>query len=201
MLNRCKPLGAVAAAILLGAVVVSSASARSFSVSSQTFRALFFQLERNDERLEITGGFGTYRCALTLEGSLHARTIAKVASTLIGHVNRADMAACSTGLFENRVLRETLPWHIQYRSFTGVLPNISTFAVSIVGFAMQIREGAFNITCLGTSTAEQPLILTRQGGAVTASGTMRTTCPEGLPLNVSFGGTTRTISPSNITLI
>jgi hypothetical protein len=181
-MKRCRLLLAMLGATTLIGVVVGTASARTFSVSSQTFRTVF----EPRERLEITGSFGTYRCALTLEGSLHARTIAKVASSLIGYISRSDMAECSSmGLLESRVLRETLPWHVRYRSFTGTLPNISTLAFSIIGFAMQIREGAFNLTCLGTSTAERPFVLTYEGRA---SGTMTTTCPGGMPLNVSFGG-------------
>jgi hypothetical protein len=208
MMSRCKLLCAVAAVVLFG-IVVDSASARSFSASSQTLRALFFLFLREREvreRLEITGPFGTYRCALTLEGSLHARTISKVASNLIGYINRADMAECSTmNLFENRVLRETLPWRVQYRSFTGLLPNIGSLSISIIGFAMQIREGAFGIRCLGVSTATEPFILTypREAGGLTsanASGTITTRCPE-LEQRVTFGGGTGTFAPTNITLI
>src|SRR5215218_2217608 len=195
-MNRCKLLGAVAG-ILLGAVV-GSASARTFSTYGQTLRTVFFLFLREreaGERLQITGGFGTYACALTLEGSLHARTISKVVSSLVGYINRADMAQCSSGgLIESRVLREGLPWHVRYRSFTGTLPSIGNLAVSIIGFAMQIREGPFGLRCLGSSTAEQPLGMTytREGGgaltAATASGTLRTACGEGISLTVTFEG-------------
>jgi hypothetical protein len=202
-------LATLGAATLLG-MLASGASARSFSASGQTLRATFFLILREREareRLEITGPFGTYRCALTLEGSLHARTIAKTPASLIGYINRADMAECSTTLFENRVLRETLPWHVRYRAFTGVLPNITNFSISIIGFAMQIREGAFGIRCLGTSTAEAPFILTfprEAGGALTsanASGTMTTRCEGGAEQRVTFGGSTSSFAPANITLI
>jgi len=221
-MNRCKLLLATLGASALICALVGAASARTFSVSSQTFRVVFHlflpeEPERRpeqNERLEITGAFGTYRCSLTLEGSFHARTIAKTASSLIGYINRASIppTTCSgMGLFETRVLTETLPWHLRYRSFSGLLPDITTVSTSIVGFALQLREGAFGIRCLGTSSAEAPLVLdfardTSTGAfrEATASGTITTNCPGGPAPRLSFGGTARrteAITRTTITLI
>jgi hypothetical protein len=219
-MNRCKLLLATLGAAALICALVGAASARTLSSSSQTFTVVFHlfrpqEIRREpeqNERLEITGAFGSYRCSLTLEGSFHTRTIAKTVGALIGYVTRASLnPICSTSLFETRVLTETLPWHLRYRSFSGLLPNITTVSTAIVGFAFQIRENAFAIRCLGTSTAESPFVLdfTRETatGALrqaSASGTITTNCPGGPAPRLTFGGTTRVaeaISPMTVTLI
>jgi hypothetical protein len=110
------------AAALLLATAVSAASARNLSTSSQTFRATWSNLEFTN-----SFGFGAVRCALTLEGTFHARTIGKLINSLIGAITRAETAACSGG--EAIPRRETLPWHRQYGAFAGTLPNITSVTV------------------------------------------------------------------------
>lgn len=177
-MKRCMLLATLGAATLLCAAV-GTASARNFSLSSQTLRAVWSQLEVSEQ-------FGvTVRCQLTLEGSFHARTQAKVAGSLIGYINRATLGGCP--IFEWRLLTETLPWHLRYRQFTGVLPNIVSYSMSLVGFALRIRD-SLGRTCLGTSTAAEPLILTT-GGGWRASGSFPYEC-EGVGGNrFSFAGT------------
>jgi hypothetical protein len=126
-------------------------------------------------RLELTGTFGTIDCTLTLEGSFHSNTVTKTASSLIGYVTAASTSACAPG--SATVLRENLPWHLQYSSFAGTLPNISSVALRIIGFEFRYTQGG--VGCLSRSTAERPLIatLTREAsGVVTSvalSGTLR----------------------------
>jgi hypothetical protein len=118
-------LGLVGLAIaLLLATAVSTASARNLSTSSQTFRTTWSNLEFTN-----SFGFGAIRCAVTLEGSYHARTISKVINSLIGAITRAETAACTGG--EAIPRRETLPWHKQYGGFAGTLPNITSFTTII----------------------------------------------------------------------
>jgi hypothetical protein len=219
-MNRCKLLLATLGASALICTLVSAASARTFSASSQTFRAVFHlflpqEPERRpeqNERLEITGAFGTYRCSLTLEGSLHTRTIAKVAGALIGYITSASLnPICSTSIFETKLLTETLPWHLRYRSFSGLLPRITSISTAVIGFALQLRETAFGIRCLGTSSAESPLVLDFNREATTGavreaalSGTITTNCPGGPAPRLTFGGGTRVaeaISSMVLTLI
>jgi hypothetical protein len=174
-MDRCKHLLLLAtlAATALICAVTGTASARNFSVSTLPWRAVWTAFEiRNEAGV-------TWRCPLTLEGSFHTRTFAKVAESLIGYVHRAAIGPCP---IETRLLSETLPWHLRYRSFIGVLPNITAISVGIVGFAIQIREPT--ITCLGTSTAAAALILTINrgiGGALgeatpSPSATITTSC-------------------------
>jgi len=105
-------------ALVLLAAVASTASARSFSSSVQTFRSMWTRLEFTNEL-----GFGTLSCAITLEGSFHSRTIAKTAE-LVGAVTRVDIRRpCTNG--EAVARTETLPWHVTYSGFIGNLPNIT----------------------------------------------------------------------------
>jgi hypothetical protein len=119
-------------ATLLLALNISTASARTLSVSSQNFRGTF-----ND--LEFRVGESTRDdCRVTLEGSLHARTIAKVAGALLGYITRVQTGQCNLG---TTILTSTLPWHVRYESFSGTLPNITLLVVRV--------RGAFQVTlCL-----------------------------------------------------
>jgi hypothetical protein len=113
---------ATIAALSSGLVLIISAAgtAGRLSTSTGTFRQTYTAL--NFER-EF---FGSVRCPVTLEGSLHARTMSKVVETLIGYITSARVfeAACVGGRAGFKT--ETLPWTIRYNSFTGTLPNISS---------------------------------------------------------------------------
>ena len=78
-----KTLLTTAAAALLLAGLVATASARTFSVSNQTLRSQF-------REVNFALPFFTTRCQVTLEGSLHSRTIAKVMDSLIGCQGRLN---------------------------------------------------------------------------------------------------------------
>lgn len=136
--------------IVVGAslLLASAASAGRLSTSSQQLRATF-------ARIEMGGEAGIAICALTLEGSFHERTTAKVAERLVGYVTSATFGGCSTG--SATVLRESLPWHVRFQGFTGTLPNISSIRAKIVGAGVSVREN-LGIVCLIRSTATEPTI-------------------------------------------
>ncbi len=182
-------LGLVGASVLLAALV-SSASARSVSTSSQTLRATF-------REVRFSGGFGTTVCAVTLEGSLHTRTIAKTAGALIGYITAANLGACTTG--SATILRETLPWHVRYRSFTGTLPAISSIVTDVVGASFQIREPVFGVTCLARTTAETPArgTYTREAGGALTTATIGGESPTSCGVNGSFTGTSSALTVLN----
>jgi hypothetical protein len=136
----------VGASLLLGSAV-NAASAGNLSTSNQQLRATF-------ARIEMGGSGFIAICALTLEGSFHERTTAKVAERLVGYVTRAGFGGCSTG--SATVLTETLPWHVRYQGFTGALPNISSVTAKIIGAGVSVRENTFGIACLLRSTATEP---------------------------------------------
>jgi hypothetical protein len=114
-------------------------------------------------------GLITISCNATLEGSFHSRTIAKVERSLIGYVTRASLSACSEpGV---TVLGETLPWHLQYASFAGTLPNISSVRLRLIGASVSSRISGFS--CLARTEANAPAILRAnrgEAGTITSIG-------------------------------
>jgi len=182
-------LGGLAAAIML-AVAAAPSAANRLSINSREWTATW-------REMRLSGGFGSTTCTLTLEGAFHNRTFAKTRSSLIGYVTAASTTGC--GAFAATVLREALPWHVQYESFTGTLPNIATMVMKIIGFEFKIREG-LGIECLFRSTEARPLLdtLNREASSVvrttTLSGTLRSeTC--GLEDTFSGSSTSFTIPP------
>jgi hypothetical protein len=150
-----KALLALTAAAALLASIASTAMARNLSLSSTTWRATYPRV--NFE------GVGTTECPLTLEGSFYSRTITKTFWALIGHITSANLSRCIRG--SATILRETLPWHLIYVSFTGTLPSISAFTASFYGggiseetpgAGINIKEPVFGIECLATITFQHP---------------------------------------------
>jgi len=148
---------ALTASLILGALV-SNASATRLSSNSQTLRATFSSLEFNGE------GIAIIRCPVTLEGSFHSRTIAKVERALIGAVTRAvvKQESCTNGIgaafngterYNGTTSPNTLPWHLTYESFSGTLPNISAVNILLSRFRFGLRDNAgFCTGQYGTST-------------------------------------------------
>ncbi len=171
------------AIVALGAGV-SSASATRLALSSNTIRVVWTDFEKT------ATGIGTMRCPVTLEGTLHSRTIVKVVESLIGYVTRAtiDKSRCSGGF--SRFLTETLPWHIRYASFEGALPSISAFNTTVIGVSLLDLVNFFgtDISCLYRSSTVEPVNLRWRrdaGGLLTTvlvSGRIRSLsgglCPE-----------------------
>jgi hypothetical protein len=172
-MRTAKALLVVAGASILLAALVGSASAGRLSTSSETGRVTY-------REVRFAGGFGTTVCALTVEGSFHSRTIAKTVGLLVGYVTAAAFGGCTMG--SATVLRETLPWHIRYASFTGTLPSITAAVGHVVNVGFQIREPVFGITCLARSTEASPVTTTANreaGGAMTSvrvGGAIPTNC-------------------------
>jgi hypothetical protein len=121
----------VAASFLYAAV--STASARNLSLSNQNIRATWRVLEYH-----FFDG-GERRCPITLEGSFHARTVAKIARALIGSVTRVSIvsASCTGGTLVAR----DLPWHLTYEGFRGTLPRISAITTLIMRFRVNADLG------------------------------------------------------------
>jgi hypothetical protein len=156
--------------IVLG-IWVGAASANRLRYSSTTWKSQF-------GFAEISGGFGSFRCSLTLEGSLHSATITKTPEALIGYVTRASIGPCPNG--SATVNTSSLPWHVRYESFTGTLPNITGFRTKVFGLELSIRE-TFGITCTISRTAEHSTgtYTLGAGGVITREdlgGTIPTSC-------------------------
>jgi len=183
MLTKKALAGGGAAAIMLLSLAISTASANRLSMNTSQWVATW-------REMTIEGSFGRINCPLTLEGELHSRTFAKTRSSLIGYVNEARSGTCSG--FTGTVLRERLPWHVQYDSFTGTLPTIASVSLRIIGFEFKIRE-TFGVECLFRSTEARPLsaALTREAGSVVRSVTLsgRFAAEACAGLEATFGGT------------
>jgi hypothetical protein len=134
------------AATLLMAFAVGTASANRLSISNRAIRAVWSELNFNAGESTIA------TCAVTLDGSFHSSTIAKVVKLLIGHVSRASVGPCSSG--SATVLTASLPWHLTYEIYFGTLPRIIGVGVLLVGAAFRI--GAIGFFCLARTTTENP---------------------------------------------
>lgn len=162
MPNRTKLLLAGITATLLLSLAIETTSANRLRTSHRTFRLTWSLFIFNPSSVE---------CPLTLEGSFHSSTFAKVSGALYRHITRAFVY--SPGCVGGRatVLQETLPWHIRYRGFTGTLPVISGLNSDVVGMSIKAELPLFGITCLVRTTAERPWTFREgvgAGGAITS---------------------------------
>jgi hypothetical protein len=140
-------LAGLTAAFVLAAAV-STASANRLSLSERGFQTIW--------TAPLSGGGGgeiASECQITLRGSFHSATLAKVAAALVGHIFGATVGSCITG--GTTVLRETLPWHLRYQSFTGTLPRITGVTLQNIGASFRVEEG-FGQACLYRTTATNP---------------------------------------------
>jgi hypothetical protein len=193
-----------AAALLLTAITTTTAAARNLSTSEQSFRITF-------SSLEFAAEVSTIRCRLTLEGSFHTRTIAKVTNSLVGAITRGIFAhpGCTGGEFwiDNGTEAEPLgtapnrlPFHIQYGSFTGTLPNISAVNLLLSRTSIVMQSTFFGLSCRGRYGRPEDqirIVASREaGGGITSlvpSGTTRLVEQLGnaavCPSELRFGGT------------
>lgn len=182
LINRVRRLLAAAALSATAALALAggSASAIQMSVGEPAFRAVWAPARFTFSGITIT-------CNVTLEGSLHGATFAKVERSLVGTISRATVNSCNAGTMS--VLAETLPWHVQYGSFTGTLPNISTLSLRLIG--MSASWTFLGVTCLGRTEANTPaqLIAERNGSGTITS--LR--WDESLPIPLTGAGTCSSI--------
>jgi hypothetical protein len=141
-------LAGLTAALLMG-LALGSASANRLSLSNRLIRITWANLRFFHEG----GGINpSYECPVTLEGSFHSATIAKVRDVLMGFITRGVVKSesCSTN-GRATILQERLPWHVTYESFSGTLPNIRTASIRIHGMAIgeeMLLEPRTRTTCL-----------------------------------------------------
>jgi hypothetical protein len=120
----------VSAATLMVAIG-STASARNISISEQRLTAHY------REFLFHSSTGASVICALTLESSLHTRTITKVPGRLVGYIIGAAVGGCTGG--SARINAETLPWHERYGGFEGDLPTIREVFTNNTSFVFEIN--------------------------------------------------------------
>jgi hypothetical protein len=151
-MKRRSGLAAALMSALLLAVMVATATATTFTVVERAIRA-------NWSTMTFESSGASVRCPVTLEGSFTQGTFAKVARSRIGNVTRGVIGTCTGGTA--RILAETLPWTIQYSSFAGTLPNITSVTMRMVGGGFQITPTG-GPTCTARSTEESPIVMIGQ---------------------------------------
>jgi len=140
-------IGALAATALFAALA-TSASANRFSISNRNIRTVFTALE-----FRAPEAATTITCAVTMEGTFHSNTIAKVTNALVGFINRATVntPGCTniggSGNGRALVLQETLPWHIRYNSFLGTLPE-ARIRLQLMNAGFRLLGLTFGATCV-----------------------------------------------------
>ena len=194
MRTRSKLALAALAATLLMSLAVSSATAGHLSTSNQNFRIVWNPLTFRSE-----GGFinPTVECPVTLEGTFHSATIAKIEGSLIGYITRAIVAEteppCRGGIAH--VNTETLPWHVTYRSFVGTLPRITGIVLLLHKTSFEIETGGVRCRFEETGTERAAGTANREaGGAITGLTADNISLPRTggssfCPTRISFEGT------------
>ncbi len=172
-------LTALTAALVL-ASALSTASARTLSITESGFRITW-------SSLEFGSSTTTIRCRVTLEGTFHSRTIAKVARSLIGYINLANVAHPCTGgeaWADNGREAEPLgtapnklPFHLTYESFGGTLPRITELNVLLRNASFVIQSSFIGIACRARYGRPEDNILGH--GSVAADGTLGSIVPDG----------------------
>jgi hypothetical protein len=173
-------VAALAASALL-ALIAGTASARTGLRAEPSTSVLFIR------NLELTGGFGTVRCNITQSVTLHS-SVAKSRGALAGQSNVAvSTNGCANGnagilVSGRRVTGLQGPYHVQYQSFEGTLPSITSIRIAVVGVSFWITEPTFGVTCL---TAEPQSIVGTTTGGNPATGI--SVAAAGIALEGGFG--------------
>jgi len=161
MRNRSKLLiAAITATALLG-MAVNAASARNIEIVNWEKG---FRITWNPLRLAAAGREAA--CPVTVEGSFSAHTFAKRVGTGVARITGLSIGTCTRNTAT--ALRETLPWEVQYSSFSGTLPVIRTISFNVI--RASFRANLEGIECLAAARGEQPVggIATAEtGGAIT----------------------------------
>jgi hypothetical protein len=144
-------LAALVAALTLAAATGGAAATR-LGVNDQDFVFTW-----RNFAVPIGGGAET-RCPLTLAGRFHSTALAKVRGLLVGSVTSAQLGSFTEG---GRVtlLSATVPWHLTYQEFSGVLPSISRFRLALIGMSIAIFVPSLGLECLVRTEAGQPELL------------------------------------------
>jgi hypothetical protein len=148
MMRTSKLALAAVTATMFGAIAVSNASARNFSINERFFRVAWASLETSETAFGVS-----MRCPVTVEGSFHNTTMAKVLGSLLGNITRVALKneSCTGG--HATALTERLPWGISYEGFTGRLPAIETIKVLLIRPAVRLEiRFFFTINCLAEPT-------------------------------------------------
>lgn len=103
--------------------------------------------------LNFTAGGRVFTSLVTLRGSIHTAQITKTRGSLIGYITDCRTTLGGSEGIANIIEARcnlTVPWHIQYESFSGTLPRIASLTLTIVRLGIGVRDlvGGALINCL-----------------------------------------------------
>jgi hypothetical protein len=165
-------LAGVLATLLLG-LTVGTATANRISIGSPRFRTTWSALRFVSEATTFT------ECPVTIEGSFHSATIRKVRGALMGYISRAVLNSAScTGGEGATILQESLPWHVTYDAFTGLLPSITQIHYLLHRVSVRVR--ALGVECLYATDATRRIFvwIIILGGVMTGATPSNATIPR-----------------------
>jgi hypothetical protein len=190
-MSHVRQILSAAFATLLLFGVVSAASANSLGINETETTVTFTPVTFSAAGSEVS-------CNMTLAARLIASTITK-RSGRVGEITQVELGTCTGG--SATALSETLPWSINYVSFKGTLPAITSIRTSLVGSGMRISTEF--ATCLAGTTEETPSLadepLGRGGGinGVVLDETVEIPLRGGFLCELSVGHVSGTGSASN----
>jgi hypothetical protein len=165
MRNRSTSLLLALAATLVLAAATGDAAARRLSMTENRIRAVWSELRFREN------GAQNIICHATLEGSFHSRTLSKVSGQLIGFITKANIAhPCVNGeawflngqeQIDGGTVALTLPWHVRYDSFAGILPRIERIRLQLFQISYLLRMGIINNCLYRAETEPAFMIFTR----------------------------------------
>lgn len=152
MRKRSMSILGVLVATTLFVIAAGTASAGHLRLTEKEFEAIWETAQANKEQLSIIDRSGnTVTCPATLAGSFTNNTIAKVTGINVGEISEARFAvACRGAIFLTR------PWHIQYGSFGGTLPNITEITIKVIDMGVEVT--LMGLSCLFRTEERRPAV-------------------------------------------
>ncbi len=129
MRASCRALLVAVGVAAVLAIAVGPAAAVNLEFFTPEIRSVF-------ERITFEAGGLRIECRMTVTGSFHRRTFAKVLNGLYGFVSNVTTESCASG----SATAGGLPWHQRYNGFAGTLPNIEQVIMNWSAARWTVRE-------------------------------------------------------------
>lgn len=144
---------------ILYCVLAAAAISMQFTSASTANRSLQLSpsgaIRMTSTALTFSGAEGEVIAEVTLTGSLH-RSLSKSRGSLMGFITRVDTRECGAFTFYECRIRANLgvPWHMQFTSFLGTLPNITGVALTMrISVLIEVPLAVLNCLYEGTLAA------------------------------------------------
>ncbi|HXE43872.1 MAG TPA: hypothetical protein VN635_01625 [Conexibacter sp.] len=153
MRNRGAPLATVLLAVMALMVLAGGASANR-GIALGVSEGELGRVQARSSAITFTDATVSFRITCEVTGTLRLNSsIAKTAGAAVGTVTEVTVRNCIGGGV--RMLTESIPWRVNYVSFSGTLPNIREVRVEIVSFALLIESLFGTERCLFIGNAQE----------------------------------------------